>query len=135
MSEQVLPIPDDVTTPWWEATRESKLLLQTCLQCQHVQHYPRAVCTQCAGNQLEWVESAGQGVVDSFTVVHRAPSPAFTAPYVIARVRLSEGPTLLTRIVGADESELFCDLPVALSWESLSDGLQLPVFQLTPNNK
>jgi uncharacterized OB-fold protein len=77
------------------------------------------------------VESAGQGIVDSFTVVHRVPSPAFTAPYVIARVRLSEGPTLLTRIVGADESELACDLPVALSWESLSDGHQLPVFQLT----
>ncbi len=130
MSEQVLPIPDDITTPWWEATKEGKFLLQTCLECQHVQHYPRAVCIQCAGSQLHWVESAGQGVVDSYTVVHRAPSPAFTAPYVIARVQLSEGPTMLTRIVGAEESELACDLPVTLAWDSLSDGHQLPVFQV-----
>ena len=130
MSDQVLPFPDDVTTPWWEATKEGRLLLQSCEDCGHIQHYPRAVCIGCAGTNLVWIESAGNGIVDSFTVVHRAPSPAFTAPYVIARVRLSEGPTLLTRIVGAEESELACDKPVALAWESLSDGHQLPVFQL-----
>ena len=130
MSDQVLPFPDDVTTPWWEATKEGRLLLQSCADCGHIQHYPRAVCTGCAGTNLVWIESAGNGIVDSFTVVHRAPSPAFTAPYVIARVRLSEGPTLLTRIIDAEESELACDHPVALAWEALSDGHQLPVFQL-----
>lgn len=131
MTDPVLPIPDDITTPWWEATRESRLLLQSCRQCNHVQHYPRAVCTACGGGELEWIESAGVGVVDSFTVVHRAPSPAFQAPYVIARVRLAEGPTLLTRIVGATDQELSCDIPVSLAWESLSEEFQLPVFRIT----
>ena len=131
MTDPVLPIPDDITTPWWEATRESRLLLQSCRQCNHVQHYPRAVCTACGGGELEWIESAGVGVVDSFTVVHRAPSPAFQAPYVIARVRLVEGPTLLTRIVGATDQELSCDFPVSLAWESLSEEFQLPVFRIT----
>ena len=68
--------------------------------------------------------------MDSFTVVHRAPSSAFEAPYVIARVRLTEGPTLLTRIVGAEEHELSCDLPVFLDWEPLTDHYQLPVFRI-----
>lgn len=131
MTDPVLPIPDDITTPWWEATRESRLLLQSCRQCNHVQHYPRAVCTACGGGELEWIESAGVGVVDSFTVVHRAPSPTFQAPYVIARVRLAEGPTLLTRIVGATDQELSCDFPVSLAWESLSEEFQLPVFRIT----
>lgn len=131
MTDPVLPIPDDITTPWWEATRESRLLLQSCRQCNHVQHYPRVVCTACSGGELEWIESAGVGVVDSFTVVHRAPSPAFQAPYVIARVQLAEGPTLLTRIVGATDQELSCDIPVSLAWESLSEEFQLPVFRIT----
>ncbi len=131
MTDQVLPVPDDITTAWWEATRESRLLLQRCQQCEHVQHYPRVICTGCGGGELEWIESGGAGIVDSFTVVHRAPSPAFVAPYVIARVRLAEGPTLLTRIVGAAETELACDLPVSLEWESLSDEYQLPVFRNT----
>jgi len=131
MTDPVLPIPDDVTTAWWEATRESRLLLQKCLQCNHVQHYPRVVCTACGGGELDWIESGGAGIVDSFTVVHRAPSPAFDAPYVIARVRLTEGPTLLTRIVGAADEELNCDLPVSIVWESLSEEFQLPVFRIT----
>jgi uncharacterized protein len=131
MTEPVLPIPDDVTTPWWDATRESRLLLQQCQQCQHVQHYPRAVCTNCAGADLGWIESTGQGRIDSFTIVHRSPNPAFEAPYVIARVQLSEGPTLLTRIVDAMESELVCDQQVELQWEKLPDGHQLPIFRIT----
>lgn len=133
MNDPVLPIPDDVTTPWWNATKSSRLLLQLCEQCQHVQHYPRAICTHCASTDLGWIESTGQGRVDSFTTVHRAPNPVFEAPYVIARVQLSEGPTVLTRIVGADESNLKCDQPVELQWEQLADGHQLPVFRtITP---
>lgn len=131
MTDPVLPIPDEITTPWWDATRGGRLLLQSCQRCNHIQHYPRVMCTACAGTELDWIESSGKGVVDSFTVVHRAPSPAFEAPYVIARVRLTEGPTLLTRIVGAEEHELSCDLPVFLDWEPLTDHYQLPVFRVT----
>jgi uncharacterized OB-fold protein len=64
-------------------------------------------------------------------MVHRAPNPVFEAPYVIARVQLSEGPTLLTRIVDAVESDLECDQSVELQWEQLADGHQLPVFRIT----
>ena len=131
MTDPILPIPDDVSSAWWEATRESRLLLQKCQLCNHIQHYPRVVCTACSSIELEWIESGGVGIVDSFTIVHRAPSPAFDAPYVIARVRLTEGPTLLTRIVGAVDEELRCDVAVALVWESLSEEFQLPVFNIT----
>lgn len=131
MTDPVLPTPDDVTTPWWDATRESRLLLQRCTGCSHVQHYPRVVCTACAGTDLEWIESKGVGTIDSFTVVHRAPNPVFEVPYVIARVCLTEGPTLLTRIIETTEEDLACDMPVSLDWEALADGHQLPVFRIT----
>lgn len=94
------------------------LILQFCTACTRPQHYPRAVCTSCGGCDFTWIEASGGGVVDSYTVVHRAPSPEFAAPYVIARVRLDEGPIMLTRLVGAEEWA--CDERVRLTW---ADGL------------
>ena len=128
MSEIELPPIDEITAPWWEATREHQMLLQHCGRCDAVQHYPRALCTLCgATDQLDWVVASGAGVVDSFTVAHRA-LPGFEAPYVVARVRLAEGPIVLTNLVGRAPDAWRCDEAVQLSWRDLSDGRALPVF-------
>ena len=125
-----LPPVDGVTQPWWDATRERRLLVQRCQGCEHLQHYPRALCTSCGGTSLGWVDAAGRGTIDSFTVVHRG-LPGFEAPYVVARVRLAEGVLLLTNIVDLDDgtrASLRCDQPVTLTWRALADGRHLPVF-------
>lgn len=128
-----LPPQDALTAPWWEATRERRLLLQLCSSCGALQHHPRYLCVACgATDGLGWVESPGAGTVDTFTVVHRAPRPDLVAPYVIARVRVDEGPVLLTRIVGVEASDhaLSIGARVVLEWSSLVDGRALPVFAL-----
>jgi len=122
------PDMDALAVEWWEATRERRLLVQLCASCGRHQHYPRTLCLACRGGDLTFAVAAGRATVQSFTTVHRAPSPDFTAPYVIALVRLEEGPLMLTRIVGADEAALACDMPVALEWEPLEDGRHLPVW-------
>jgi uncharacterized OB-fold protein len=122
-----LPPIDAVTAPWWDATREERLLIQDCIACGHLQHYPRALCTACGGTELGWVDASGHGTIDSFTVVHRA-LPGFEAPYVVARVRLVEGVILLTNLVEPDVEVLRCDDAVDLRWRPLSDGRALPVF-------
>jgi uncharacterized protein len=121
------PITPD-TKAWWEATRDRRLVVQRCRHCGHHQHYPRDLCTACAGADLELVPAGGRGTVYSFTVVHRAPGPPFDPPYVVALVRLDEGPQVLTNIVGCEPSEVRCDQPVTVSWEPLDDGRHLPVF-------
>ncbi|MCA1833555.1 MAG: Zn-ribbon domain-containing OB-fold protein [Actinomycetota bacterium] len=121
---------DSQTQSWWDATRESRLLVQHCRACGHHQHYPRALCTECGSLDIEDVEASGRGTVYSFTVVHRAPHPAFTPPYVVALVRLEEGPVLLSNIVGADHGDVRCDVRVKVAWEDLPDGRKLPVFSL-----
>lgn len=120
------PPVDDVTGPWWEATRERILLLQWCPACDRVQHYPRAVCLACGRSDLGWQPASGRGVVDSFTVVHRSPAPMVEPGYVLARVRLAEGPILLTHLDGCREPRV--DLPVRLAWRHLDDGRNLPIF-------
>ena len=127
-----LPPVDEVTRPWWDATREQRLLLQRCPGCSSLQHPPRALCTSCGGTDLGWAESAGHGAVDASTVVERAPRPDLHPPYVVARVRLDEGPLLLTNVVTPTPYDVGIDTRVRLAWRPLDDGRHLPVFTPEP---
>lgn len=130
MSTIEIPEPDDVTSPWWEATRERRLLVQVCDGCAHAQHPPRAVCTSCGDmNRLSWRDAAGRGTVNSWTTVYRSPLPDAEVPYVIARVRVQEGPILLTRLIGGDPEGWEIGIQVVLDWLPASDGRALPVFR------
>ncbi|MGH1564948.1 Zn-ribbon domain-containing OB-fold protein [Mumia sp. DW29H23] len=124
-----VPPADETTAPWWEATTRHELIVQTCA-CGHHQHPPRALCTACgATDELGWTAAVGTGVVDTFTVVHRAPRADVAVPYVIARVRLVEGPVLLTRLEGRDDPETWSiGDPVVVTWTDLPDGRALPSF-------
>jgi uncharacterized OB-fold protein len=124
-----VPPPDEVTADWWAATRQRRLLLQVCTRCDRTQHPPRALCTGCgATDHLEWRVAAGMGTIDACTVVELAPSPAFVPPYVVARVRLAEGPVLLTNVVDIAPYEVSIGDEVWLRWRELPDGRALPVF-------
>ncbi|WP_459618809.1 Zn-ribbon domain-containing OB-fold protein [Bordetella sp. 2513F-2] len=52
--------------------------------------------------------ASGLGRLYSYSVVHRAPSPAYAedVPYTIAIVATDEGPHLMTRIVGISPERL-----------------------------
>ncbi|HEU0103411.1 MAG TPA: Zn-ribbon domain-containing OB-fold protein [Mycobacteriales bacterium] len=127
------PPEDPSTAPWWDATREQRLVLQSCAACAAVQHPPTPICRSCSGSDLGWVDASGTGTVDAWTTVHRSPGPGFEPPYVVARVRLAEGPLLLTNVEGQSVrlGQLRCGDPVHVSWKALPDGRHLPLFAPT----
>jgi len=131
LEPDALPEINPDTKAWWEATRQRHLLVQRCHTCGRCQHYPRYLCTRCGSTHLEFVPASGHGRVYSFTVVHRPPSPAFKAPYIVALVRLEEGPLLLTNIVDCPPGAVRCEMLVKVSWTKLADGRHLPVFKPT----
>ncbi len=96
---------DAVTEPWWDATREGRFTVQRCDACGNEQLYPRAICTSCGSLQLSLSDASGRGTVYSYTLVRRAPHPAFEAPYLVALVRLEEGPVVLTNLIDVDADE------------------------------
>ena len=124
-----LPETNSDTEPWWAATREERLVLQHCRACAHLQHYPRSLCTRCASTDLDFVDASGRGKVYSHTAVFRAPSAETRVPYVVALVRLDEGPVLLTNVVDCPPDEVRCDMAVEVAWRPLRDGRNLPVFR------
>jgi uncharacterized protein len=126
------PPVGETSAPFWEATREGRLLLQWCTACERPVWYPREVCPGCLGEALEWRESPGRGAVYACTVEHKAQTAALEAPYVVALVELDEGVRLLSNVVGAPPDEVGVGDRVEVTWEPLSDGRQLPLF--TPAN-
>ena len=111
-----------------EGIAAAELRLQQCRACHQHQFYPRVVCSHCAGTDLAWTKARGEGAIASYTVVHRAVSRDYTAPYVIALVDLFEGVRLMTHIVDVEPSEVFCGMPVSVKFQPVGTTDALPVF-------
>jgi uncharacterized OB-fold protein len=126
-----VPQPGELTAPFWSACREGKLIFQRCLTCDLANFDPVLVCRRCLSQDLEWQPSLGLAEVYSWTVVWRAPSPAFRTPYVPAVVRLDEGYHMFTNIVGCDVSDVRSRLRVEVDFLQIRDDFWLPCFKPT----
>ena len=93
-----LPTPDLDSQAYWQGLKDGKLLLQHCTGCGHVQFYQQSICRLFGSEALEHRAASGRGVVHSFSVVHRAPGPAFKqdTPYAVLLVELAEGPRMIS---------------------------------------
>jgi uncharacterized OB-fold protein len=87
------PEVTEIDAPFWEGVRSGRLLLQVCGACGAHRFPPSLMCPRCHARAAGWTEAAGRGTVYSFTVVRRAPTPAYDhlVPYVLAQVELEEG--------------------------------------------
>ena len=126
-----LPTPSPDSRPFWEAAQRHQLQLQRCRDCDVLIYYPRHVCPQCLGSNLEWREMSGKGTVYSFTVVRRTNNRAFLndLPYVLAIVELAEGPRLTTNVVGCPPEAVRCGMPVEVSFDDVTPNVTLVKFR------
>lgn len=123
-----LPSPNAETLPFWEGCRRGELLYQACGDCGRRQFYPRARCSICHSDRLDWARSGGLGTIHSFTIVHRAPSPAFRAdvPYVIALVDLDEGFRMMMNVRRCPPEAVAIGMRVAVFFEKTEGDTPLP---------
>lgn len=127
------PITNADSLPYWNAARERKLVIRKCNGCGALHFMPRYICPECWSDQLEWVESAGTGSVHSFSIIRRAPVPAFAAktPYVTALIDLDEGPRMVANILGDDALSVKIGDKVSVIFEDRGDGALIPQFKKT----
>ncbi len=127
------PVPEitDISRHFWEAVQRDELCLQRCLACSAWIYYPNRRCTSCYSDELEWQTCSGRGSVWSYSVVHQAPYESYRVdvPYILAMVRLEEGPQMMTNLLNCDPGELEIGLPVVFTTETRSDGFKIPQFQ------
>jgi uncharacterized OB-fold protein len=120
--------------PFWEATREHRLVLQYCVVARKFQHYPRPVSIYTGRKTTEWRASEGNGSIYACTVTRRGP-PAFRGrePYIIATIELDEGVRLMSNVlVDGSHPEISIGARVKLQWSPMTDGFNFPVFGLSP---
>lgn len=126
-----LPLPDPDSRMYWEALKVGRLLLQCCSECGHHQVYHQAICRSCTSTQLEHREASGGGSVYSYSIVHRAPGPAFKGdtPYAVLLVELDEGPRMISSLVGAPPETTAFGMRVRLVCDPVAGEITLPRFR------
>ena len=131
MSTRIEPTLSEVAAPFWEATRSKEFVLQFCNSCGAAIHYPRALCPNCHGTDLEFRPASGRGRVYARTVLHRPGNPTMAerVPYVVALIELEEGVRMLSNVVGCEPQDVQIGMEVRVTWEDLSDGRALPLFE------
>ena len=133
MAQNQKPIP--VMQPWtkdfWKATKQGKLMIQHCKDCNANIFFPKKVCPECWSDNLTWIESSGRAKVYTYTVMMDMVEPKFMGdlPYVLAMVDLDEDIRMTTRIINCKPEDVAIDMPVEVVFEDVSDDCALPMFQ------
>ncbi|MEU8103385.1 Zn-ribbon domain-containing OB-fold protein [Nonomuraea muscovyensis] len=106
------------TSAYWAACRRGELVVQLCTACARRVHLPETDCPWCAGGPLVFEPVSGEGVVHTFTVVHRSFAPGYQGrePYVLAWVDLPEGARAFGQVVGCAPDEVRIGMPVRVTF-------------------
>jgi uncharacterized OB-fold protein len=124
--------PEDLPAfhePFWDSVNRREIALQKCDTCGKFRFIPSEICSNCGGESWTWTPISGRGTVYTYTVVHRAPTPAYQAdaPYVIAHVEMEEGPRMISNLVRVDPAQVTIGQPVKIDYED-RDGATVFVF-------
>jgi len=121
----------DFSMPYWEATRQKKLLIQYCKATGKYQHFPRPVSIFTGRRRdIEWREVSGKGTLFSYTIAHRG-TPLFrgSEPYAVVNVTLDIGVNVIANMVNCKAEELKVGMKAKPYWHPLEDGTHLLMFQ------
>jgi uncharacterized OB-fold protein len=128
-----LPIPenDKVTKAFWEATKQHKLVIPRCKDCDKWHFYPREQCPFCMSKNLEWAEVSGKARLHAYTIVHQTAHPAFAedVPYVHAVIQLNEGVRLISNVIGIDPHQVKIDMPLEAVFDDVTPEWTLVKFK------
>ena len=109
---------------YWRTTSERyQLIGVTCPKCNNKIFPPRAVCPHCKASASQTpFKFSGRGEVYSFSTVHTAPEgfEKYT-PYLVALVRLTEGPLVTAQLTDVDEQDVKIGMPVEMVTRALRE--------------
>ena len=92
-----IPVPDEVSKPFWDACNERRLIVQHCAACDRLQYPPQAACAGCgSAAQLTWREVSGRGRINGYSVMYQSRVVPLQAdqPFNIAVIELEEDPAI-----------------------------------------
>jgi len=129
--------PYNFSRPFWDASRQKKLVVQYCRRTGKYQHYPRPTSIFTGRrSDIEWREVSGKGEVYSWTIARRGPPPFHGhEPYLVVSVTLDVGVNLIANMVHCGADEIRIGMRVVPFWVPLEDGTHLLMFEPDPSAK
>ena len=125
--------PSGLTAEFWKAAADHRLVVPRCNRTGRYFFPPERCVPGTDSTDWSYVESSGRGTVYTYSVVHRAPSADFEAPYVLAVIDIEEGWHMLSNIVGPSAPEASVGASVEVQFLDVAGG-SLPVFRLTKSS-
>ena len=110
---------------WREIPHRYNLIGTRCGECKTVYFPPRNVCPRCRRSSIGKMEKyrlKGKGKIYTYTIVHVAPE-AFEdeIPYVIAIVKLDEGPMVTSQIIDCNPDKIKVGMPVEMAFRKIQE--------------
>ena len=128
-----IPLPDELTRPFWEAAEQHRLAIQRCRPCGYYNHPPKPMCDRCGSEELAFEAVSGKGSIYSYTVMRQRNVRGFEdkVPYLNVIVELDEQPMLfmITNLMGAALDGAKIGHPVEVTYEPRGE-VTLPQFRL-----
>jgi uncharacterized protein len=133
-----VPVPDEASAPFFAGALAGRLMLLRCRACgtfmsptAYLRVPVRPRCVRCFSADIGWAPSSGRATLYSFAVMHQLYDPAFAAelPYNIAVVETEEGVRLTSQVIDCPVAELQIGMPLAATFERLTDDVAIPKFR------
>ena len=124
---KVIPVPDELSKPFWDAVNERRLVLQNCSACDRRQYPPQARCAACgSAEDLEWKEVNGRGRISSYIVIEdgRLDRRMPDQPYNLALIILDEnqGINFYSNLPGVPVDDVPVGAAVEVMFEEVAPG-------------
>ena len=125
-----IPLPNELTRGYWEATQQGRLDIQRCQACGYYNHPPNAACVNCLSPDLKYETVSGRGAIYTYTIMHNPDQRGFedSPPYACIIVELEEQKDLfvLCNLSEGSTTEVKIGRPVEITFERLTDDITLP---------
>lgn len=124
---KLIPVPDALGKPFWDAVNQRRLVLQHCTSCNRLQYPPQQACQVCnSPANLGWKEVQGKGHIAAHIVIEdgRLNRRMPDQPYNMAMVTLDEDPRVnfYSNLPGTPPYQVPVGAAVEVTFEEVAPG-------------
>jgi len=122
-----VPVPDELSKPFWDACNERRLIVQNCTTCNRMQYPPEKTCSECGSDHnLEWREVSGRGKIHGYCVVYDSRIRLLQAdqPFNLAVIELEEDPgiKMFSNLAGTPVDKVPVGASVQVDFQEVAPG-------------
>ena len=132
--DRPVPVPDEVSAPFWNACNEGKLMVQSCADCEKLQYPPARDCAECGSEALSWREVSGRGTINGYIVIHDSRLRVWVPhqPYNVAVVQIEEDPSVnfFSNLPGTAADQVPVGSSVEVEFIDVSESQKIPEWRV-----